>query len=490
MEDYTLEKPFSEAVSVIEDPDQGLSDEERAAIDRKLLWKLDLRLIPWLSLLYLAAFLDRTNVGNAKIEGLQKALGMSNSQYNASLTIFFVSYSVFEPLTNVLLKRTKPKIFISGIIIVWGICMTTMGLVHNFSGLMVARWFLGLAEAGLFPGISYYLSCWYKRSEFGVRMAIFFSGAALAGSFGGLLAAAISKMNNVGGKAGWAWIFILEGLATIVLGLLSFWLVVDFPDKATFLSDADRKRVHRRLALDQQASADHEEWKTSYLWASLKDWKTYLGAIVYMGCDGPLYAFSLFIPTIINELGYSSTHAQLLTVPPYAVAAVLTVAIGYIADRTRARGLCNIIVSVMGVVGFSMLLGAKTASVRYAGTFLGAMGIYPCIANTISWTSNNVEGVYKRGVTLGIMIGWGNLNGIVSSNIYRGEDSPNFYPGHGTVLAYLALFLLGGSILQTMLLRIENKKRRNGERDHRVNGLSEVEISELGDQRPDFIYTT
>lgn len=133
-------------------------------------------------------------------------------------------------------------------------------------------------------------------------MAIFFSAAALAGSFGGLLAAAIANMDGVGGKAGWSWIFILEGLATIVLGVLSFWLVVDFPDKATFLSDADRKRVTRRLILDQQASGQHEEWKTSYLWESLKDWKTYLGAIIYMGADGPLYAFSLFIPTIINEL--------------------------------------------------------------------------------------------------------------------------------------------------------------------------------------------
>jgi hypothetical protein len=99
-------------------------------------------------------------------------------------------------------------------------------------------------------------------------------------------------------------------------------------------------------------------------------------------------------------------------------------------------------------------------------------------------------GVYKRGVTLGIVIGWGNLNGIVSSNIYRTKDGPSFFPGHGTVLAYLALFLLGGSILQTVLLRIENKKRRNGERDDRVEGLSEREISELGDQRPDFMYTT
>ena len=180
--------------------------------------------------------------------------------------------------------------------------MTCMGLVHNFSGLMAVRWFLGLTEAGLFPGVGYFLSCWYKRSEFGVRMAIFFSAAALAGSFGGLLAAAIAKMNGVGGKAGWSWIFILEGLATIVIGFISFWLVYDFPDQAKFLSEADRIRVLRRLALDQQSSAEHEEFKMSYFWASVKDWKTFTGAIIYMGADGSLYAFSLFVPTIIKEL--------------------------------------------------------------------------------------------------------------------------------------------------------------------------------------------
>lgn len=180
--------------------------------------------------------------------------------------------------------------------------MTCMGLVKNYSGLMAVRWFLGLTEAGLFPGVSYFLSCWYKRSEFGVRMAIFFSAAALAGSFGGLLAAAIAKMDTVGGKAGWSWIFILEGLATIVIGIASFWLIHDFPDQAKFLSPDDRARVLRRLAADQQSSAEHEEFKMDYFWASVKDWKTYTGAIIYMGADGTLYAFSLFVPTIINEL--------------------------------------------------------------------------------------------------------------------------------------------------------------------------------------------
>lgn len=144
--------------------------------------------------------------------------------------------------------------------------------------------------------------------------------------------------------------------------------------------------------MDQQSSAEHEEFKMEYFWSSLKDWKTYTGAVIYMGADGSLYAFSLFVPTIISELGYSSIRAQLLSVPPYAAAAVLTVTVGFIADRTRQRGLCNIAVSFLGMIGFAMLLGCESAGARYAGTFLGAMGIYPAIANTISWASNNTEG--------------------------------------------------------------------------------------------------
>lgn len=187
--------------------------------------------------------------------------------------------------------------------------MTLMGLVENFSGLMAARWFLGMTEAALFPGCQYYLSCWYRRRDFGVRGAIFFSAAALAGSFGGLLAAAIAQMDGIGGKNGWSWIFILEGLATILIAIASFWMVHDFPAEATFLSDDDRARVIRALAEDQQASARHEEFEWTYVWQALKDWKTYTGAIIYMGCDGALYAFSLFVPTIIVEL-VSSLHSS------------------------------------------------------------------------------------------------------------------------------------------------------------------------------------
>lgn len=168
--------------------------------------------------------------------------------------------------------------------------------------------------------------------------------------------------------------------------------------------------------------------------------------------------------------------------PPYAVAAVLTISIGYIADRTRQRGLCNIGTSLLGIVGFSMLLAGTNARVQYAGTFLGALGIYPCIANTISWVSNNTEGVYKRGITLGFVIGWGNLNGVVSSNIYIKGD-PKYRKGHGVVLAYLVLFLFGGSTILHLLLRRENAKRRAGSLDHMLEGKSQEEIDALGDVR-------
>ncbi|KAI1759332.1 MFS general substrate transporter [Hypoxylon sp. FL1150] len=472
------------------DPDAHLGQQEKDEIDRKLVRRLDWILIPWLCILYLLAFLDRTNIGNAKVAHLTDDLHLRlPEQYNLSLTIFFISYSIFEPVTNVLLKKMRPSVFIPIIMILWGAAMTGTGFVYNYSGLMAARWFLGLAEAGLFPGVNYYLSCWYKRSEFGVRAAIFFSAAALSGSFGGLLAAAIELMDGIGGRPGWAWIFILEGLITVLFAVASFWMVQDFPDQARFLSDVDRVRVVRRLKLDQQSSAEHEEWKISYLIDALKDWKMWLGMVIYMGCDMPLYAFSLFLPSIVQELGWSTTtvRSQLLSVPPYAAAAVLTVVIGFVADRTRQRGLCNIAVSSVGIAGFLMLLASTDPRVKYAGTFLGALGIYPCISNTISWMANNIEGVYKRGVVLGFVIGWGNLNGVVSSNIYF--NGPRYLEGHGAIVAYMTLFLFGGSLLMTTLLRIENKKRLQGKRDHLIEGKTAKEIEAMGDHRPDFIYT-
>jgi len=266
------------------------------------------------------------------------------------------------------------------------------------------------------------MSCWYKRGELGIRAAIFFSAAALAGSFGGLLAAAIALMDGVGGRPGWAWIFIIEGIATVLVGCACWWMVFDWPDNARFLSEDDRIRMRRRLAQDGLRNAN-EQYDKRHIIAAVKDWKCWGYALIYMGCLCPLYAFSLFLPTILRGMGYKGTRAQLLSVPPYACAATATILIGWIGDRTRKRGLLNIITVSIGIVGFCMLIGSPSPRIQYAGTFLGAVGIYPTIPNTLAWVSNNIEGVYKRGVIVGTVVGWGNLNGKLDSQ--SAEDVAN-----------------------------------------------------------------
>lgn len=209
--------------------------------------------------------------------------------------------------------------------------------------------------------------------------------------------------------------------------------------------------------------------------------------VCYMGCDGALYAFSLFIPTIIKELGYADTKAQLYTVPPYVCAAITTVSVGFLADRYGRRGMWNMICSAVAIAGYAMLRSTGNANISYAGVFLAAMGVYPMIPNTIAWFSNNFEGAYKRGVALAIFISWGNLNGAVSSNIYRAIDKPRYKLGHEIVILYLC-FAFFGALVSLIYLKTENAARRAGKRDYRVAGKTEKEIYDLGDHHPEYVY--
>jgi MFS family permease len=256
---------------------------------------MDLRLIPMLALLYLLSFLDRSNIGNAKIQGMNEDLGLTGNvsyskeylgiaqlgfclpyvfmanehqQYNLCATVFFFTYCAFEIPSNLLLKKLRPSVWLPSIMVAWGTVMTLMGLVTNYHGLLIARIFLGIAEAGLYPGVAYYLTCWYCSEDLGFRQSLFFSGASMAGAFSGLLAYAIAKMDGVGGKPGWAWIFILEGLLTVVVAIFAFFALYDFPDTASFLTLEERAWVVHRLKYQGSkasgkkiAESDHFEWK-------------------------------------------------------------------------------------------------------------------------------------------------------------------------------------------------------------------------------------
>ncbi|KAG7093052.1 hypothetical protein E1B28_009345 [Marasmius oreades] len=369
--------------------------------------------------------------------------------------------------------------------------MTVQGLVHNYGGLITTRCFLGLFEAGLYPGVSYFLSCWYKRSEFGFRMAIFFSATTISGAFGGLLAAAISKMDGIGGKPGWAWIFILEGFATVVAGIASFWIIQDFPDTAKFLSEAERTVIVRRLQEDNQFSAAGEIFRWKYIRQSLSDWKTYVGMIIQCGCVMPHYAFSLFLPSIINQLGmhlifrnlafrvgfahvdtgFRATAANLLTVPVYVFACIITCLVGFLADRYGRRGFFNIGFLCLGAAGYIILISSRSAALSYFAVYLATCGIFPVIPNITAWMLNNVEGSYKRSVSFAIIIGFGNINGAISSNVYRQKDQPRYVLGHGLVLMYIGIGL-SFSTIYLILAGRENARRERGERDEVIEGQS------------------
>ncbi|KAI5118029.1 hypothetical protein M0805_004894 [Coniferiporia weirii] len=486
------------ATKVKSDPSESLDISEPAlhAVDgKKLLRKIDLYIIPWLALLYLLNFLDRANIGNARLYNMESDLHLTDSQYLIALTCFFFPYALFEVPSNVLLKKLRPSRWLSFLVLLWGVVMTLHGTAKNYGGLVTLRVLLGVFESGLYPGIAFYLSCWYKRSELGSRVALFFTSATVAGAFGGLLAAAISKMDGVGGKPAWAWVFILEGLFTVLVAIASFWMVQDFPDTAGFLTEDERNFIIDRLQADQQFSAGGEAFKMKHVWQGLSDKKTWIAMGIYMGFDGPLFAFSLFTPTVINEvpwcdpmtddplgtpvrliyvrllLGFEANKANLLSVPVYAWACLVTCVVGFLGDRIGQRAYINMSLFAGGLVGYIILVASRNPALSYFACFLAASGIYPIIRGFIAWVSANTEGSYKRSAVLGMAIGWANLNGAVTSNVYRAQDKPWYSLGHGIVLAYIAIGFLC-SFLMRVVLKAENERRARGERDEIIGSSS------------------
>ncbi|KAI1356299.1 major facilitator superfamily domain-containing protein [Xylaria sp. FL0043] len=475
----------------------GISYESFAHLDeKKILRKMDIRLIPMLALLYLLSFLDRGNIGNAKIEGLQEDLHLTNDQYNLCLTVFFFAYAAFEVPSNLLLKKLRPSRWLPFIMVVWGTVVTLMGIVQNFKGLLSTRLFLGVAEAGLYPGCAYYLTMWYCRREIQLRQAMFFSAASVAGAFSGLLAYAIAKLDGVAGLAGWRWIFILEGIATVVIAFTAFFLLYDFPETATFLTEEERAFVIFRLKYQGQSEdkdegalrvsqAEEFEWK--YVWAAFKDWQIWVNIFVYWGIVCPLYGVSLFLPTIIKNLGYVSSTAQLLTVPIYVVAAVLAVVVAYFSDRIGKRGPFVIACLCVIIVGYILCISTGTPGVVYAGVFIAAAGIYPGFAGNIAWLSNNLAGSYKRSAGMAIQIGAGNLGGAFASNFYRQRDSPRYILGHALELAFASVGLIAAVLLLLNYMRI-NKKRAKIVREGGHNEFTPEELSAQGDRAVTFRY--
>ncbi|KAI9806243.1 MAG: hypothetical protein M1825_006358 [Sarcosagium campestre] len=453
--------------------------------EKALLRKLDSTLLPALTLLYLLSFLDRSNVANARLEGLVTDLNITGNQYLTGLTIYFIGYVLFEVPCNIILKRTSPRQWLPTLTIAWGIVATLMGVSQNYAGFLAARFFLGVTESGLFPGVVFYLSMWYKRNEQHYRVALFFSAASLAGAFGGVFAYGIAHMRGVGGLNGWQWIFILEGLLTIVVAVASYFFIFNYPATASFLTEDEREFIHKRLKSDNDATRN-EVFTWANVSKALGDPKVWLYGLGFHTMSLPLYTLSLFLPTIIKDLGYTAAQAQLLSVPPYAVAFFLTIGVAVLSERTRYRAPFIMGSVSIAIIGYIILLTtSKKPGVSYVGTIFAAAGIYPATALVLAWPANNVSGQTKRATANAMQISIGNLGAVLGTQLYRTESSPRFFVGHGMALGYLlANLVVVGSLW--LVLKRENDRRVRGERDARLEGITEDEW--LGDDDPRWIF--
>ncbi|THH33730.1 hypothetical protein EUX98_g439 [Antrodiella citrinella] len=405
----------------------------------KVIAKIDYRVVPALCILYLLAFLDRVNIANAALFGLKEDLHLSGNEYNTALVIFFVPYVLFEIPSNALMKRFKPHVWLSICMFMFGLVSCLQGLTQNYSGILAARFFLGLFESGMFPGCFYLLAMWYKRSEAQKRYTFFFCSTTLAGAFGGLLASAIGKMDGLRGFRGWRWVFILEGVLTCVVSIALFFLIPDFPEESKWLTPAEKAFVKKRLEDDVV--------------------KVIVGGFMYFGLIIPAYGYAYFAPAIISGLGHGSIQSQLLSVPPWACAFVFAMTIAFASDYLRHRFLFTIAPMAVALTGFILLLVVdKNFKLKYGALFLAASGTYSAMPVVVCWFSTNLAGHRRRSVATAWQVGFGNVGGIVAAYAFLAQDAPRYITGYGLCVAFVCFSAVSCCVYFFACLR-ENRRR-------------------------------
>ncbi|XRM42296.1 hypothetical protein ABZX51_005521 [Aspergillus tubingensis] len=429
--------------------------------EKALVRKIDMTLLPTVWVMYLLSYLDRTNIGNAKISGMQVDLHLTSNEYSIALVVFFVGYVVFEVPSNLALGRSRPSIFLSTIMILWGALTCVMAVVKDFSHLVVLRVIIGCIESGFAPGVLLVLSSWYKQTEQSKRFGVFISAAVLSGAFGGLIAAGIvDGLEGVHGIRGWRWLFIIEGVITVGCALVSLFVLPDFPATTRRLSDRERQIAVARLARENVTATTEDTEHLSSLGAcrvACKDFRTWAFVIGYMVIVGSS-TLTYFYPTLVKGLfGDASTEkVNFLTVPIYGVAFVATGITSYCGDKFPTwRGLI-----IAGWLAFSLICSVIVCAVynftaRYVLLVLLAAGLWSTNGGTLAYASSAFAGMHPqaRGVALAMVNALGNLAQIYGSYLFPDKDSPKYIMGFSVISAMLAVGVVVFLVLHTWFRR-------------------------------------
>jgi hypothetical protein len=352
-------------------------------------------------------------------------------------------------------------------------------------------------RAGFFPGAVYLISTWYLPNETQVRIALFYSSSALAGAFSGLLAFAITKMNGLGGIAGWRWIFIVEGGISILGGLLCYFVMVDTPALSTRWLEPDEIRF---LELRKQAQAGNtprirraeEKRKWRIFLSVITDWQIYIQALVIWSTAVPNIGLKFTMPQIIKNMGFTSSKAQLLTMPPYLIGALSAYISALAADKYKWRMPFIVSAQAAVVVAFAILF-AKAGDIKnnigtcYFGVTLACIGLYPITPGVNAWTVSNLAGPTKRAQGVAFLVSLGNIGGMMGSFIYIEKEKPKYPTGFGASLGFAAMGIIACSVLETVYTAKNKRRHQMTEREIREKYTQE-QLDQMGDRSPLFRY--
>lgn len=350
---------------------------ETAVDGRALYAKISWRLIPYLFLLYIVAYLDRVNVGFAAMD-LQRDLHFSNTVYGTGAGIFFLGSMLFDLPSNLMLTRVGARLWIARIMISWGVISTCMMFMHSATSFYILRFLLGVSEAGFFPGMIIYLTYWFPTQERARAVARFMTATSLAGVVGGPLSSFLLKLDGVRGLAGWQWLFLSEGVPTILLGISVLFVLKDRPEKADWMRPEERAWLAAELQRDQErhgAAAHHrlvDAFRLPALWVL---------AGTYFVSQVGVYVVNLWMPLILNSFsrGAASGDASLIAryaTAPYLAAALMTVAVGWSSDRHNEQRWHIAGCLTLAAVGFAWTAWAHSLAVALCAMTLAAVGLW------------------------------------------------------------------------------------------------------------------
>ncbi|KXT14856.1 hypothetical protein AC579_4089 [Pseudocercospora musae] len=453
---------------------QQMSDEEFLDAEKRLKRKLDVRLMATLLFIYILNYLDRNNIAAAKVAGIEKSLHMTSTQFSSAVSFLFTGYILMQVPSNMFLAKLRPSIYLPACMIVWGVISTCTGAVQSSGGLYATRFLLGVVEAAYYPGSLFVLSSWYKRSELGLRCAILYSGSQIGSAFSGLIGAGITEgLNGARGLAAWRWIFIIEGSLTAAVAFGAFFVLPDYPSNTRWLTDTERAVAEWRMIRDVgQVDEDSGSWSAGFKGAFI-DCRLYVFAIIFH-CILVTTSTQNFFPAV----------TLLLTVPPYAVGAVVCIFNNLSADKHQNSSFHIIWPLAVAITGFVIGSATLNTGARYFAMILITAGGHGANAVTVAWCQKTlIRPRMKRAAAVAFVNAFGNAAQVWAAYMYPNADAPRYVAAMSVNSGFAAVGICLTLFVRWVLLR-ENKRLATGtevsavmegEVEQSIEGISEEE---------------